>query len=59
MLVDYAFTDVGCFDDYSDADPRSKNMRGDGITAFLLHVAQYITFRQKNLLQQHLLTRRC
>ena len=49
MLVDYAGTDMGCFDDYLDAAPRAKNMRGNGITKFLLHVAQYITFHQTNI----------
>ena len=27
MLVDYEVTDMGFFDDYSDAVPRAKNMR--------------------------------
>ena len=47
MLVVYALTDIGCFDDYSDADTRVKTMRGNVITTFLLHVAQCITFCQK------------
>ena len=46
MLVDCAVTDMGCFDDYSDANPRAKTMRVNGITTFLLHVAKCITFRQ-------------
>ena len=46
ILVYYAVTDMGCFDDYSDAAPRAKTMRGDCITTFLLHVAQCITFHQ-------------
>ena len=46
MLVDYAVTEMGCFDDYSDAAPHAKNMRENGITAFILHVAQCITFLQ-------------
>ena len=46
MLVDYAVTDMVCFDDYSDAAPRAKTMRGNGITTFILYVAQYITYRQ-------------
>ena len=57
MLVDYAVTDMGCFDDYSDAAPRAKTMRGNGITTFLLHVAQCITLNQTTFLQQHLLPR--
>ena len=44
--MDYEVTDMGCFDDYSDAAPRDKNMRGNGITTFILHVAQCITFNQ-------------
>ena len=47
ILVDYAVTEMGCFDDYSDAASRDKTMRGDGITTFLLHVAQCITFLQE------------
>ena len=39
MLVDNADTEMGCFDDYLDAAPRAKTMRG-----FLLHVDQCITF---------------
>ena len=46
MLVDYAVTEMGCFDDYSDAAPSAKTMRVNGITTFLLHVAQFITFYQ-------------
>ena len=49
MLVDYAVIEMGCFDDYSDADPRAKTMRGNGTTTFLLRVAQCITFRQSNI----------
>ena len=46
MLVDYSVTEMGCFDDYLDAAPHIKAMRLNGITTFLLHVAQCITFRQ-------------
>ena len=56
MLVDYAVTEMSCFNDYSDAAPRAKTMRGNGITTFLLHVAQCITFHKTIFLQQHLLT---
>ena len=35
---------MGCFDDYSDAAPRAKTMRGNGINNFLLSVAHCITF---------------
>ena len=46
MLVDYSVTEMGCYDDYLDATPRAKTVRGNGITTFLLHVAQCITFHQ-------------
>ena len=59
MLVYYSVTEMGCFDDYSDADPHAKTMRGNGITTFILHVAQYITFRQKIFLQKHSFPRHC
>ena len=49
MLVDYAVTEMGCFDDYLDAAPRAKNMRGNGITTFILHVSQCINFLQTNI----------
>ena len=48
-LVDYAVTDMGCFGDYLDDAPCDKNMRGNGITTFLLHITQCTTFRQTNL----------
>ena len=46
MLVDYAVTEMGCFDDYSDNGPHSKTMRVYGITNFILHVSQCIIFNQ-------------
>ena len=46
MLVDYEVTDMGWFDDYSDAASSAKTLRGNGITIFILHVSQYITFNQ-------------
>ena len=55
MLVDYAVKEIGCFGDYSDAVPRSKTMRGNGITNFLLHVAQYITFNQTKFVTETLI----
>ena len=48
MLVEYAATEVCFFDDYLDADPNHKSIRGNGITTFLLHVAQCIIFNQTN-----------
>ena len=44
MLVEYAATEMGFLDDYSDADPNYKSIRGNGITTFLLHIAQCIIF---------------
>ena len=56
MLVDYAVTKMGCFDDYSDAAPRAKNMKGNGITTFILHVAQCFTFPQTNLVAETIIS---
>ena len=47
--MDYALTEMGCFDHYSDATPRAKTMRGNGINTFLLQVSEVITFRQTNI----------
>ena len=44
MLVVYAATEMGYLDDYSDAAPKGKSIRGNGITTFLLHVSQCIIF---------------
>ena len=46
MLVDYAVTYMGLFDDYSYAASRAKKTRGNGINTFLLHVSQCTTFNQ-------------
>ena len=48
MLVKYAATEMGFLDEYSDADPNQKSIRGNGITKFLLHVSQCIIFNQTN-----------
>ena len=48
MFVDFAATEMSFLDDYSDADPNHKIIRGNGITTFLLHVAQCIVFNQTN-----------
>ena len=48
MLVDYAATEMGSLDYYSDASPKVKSIRENGITTFLFHVAQYIIFNQTN-----------
>ena len=46
---------MGFFDDYSDAVPRAKNMRGNGITTFLIHVTQCINFCQTNIVTAKLI----
>ena len=56
MLLDYAVTDMGWFDDYSDAEQRERTMRGNGITIFLLYVAQCITFNQTKLVTVKLIS---
>ena len=48
MLIEYASTEMGFLDYYSDADPNHKSIRGNGITTFLLHVAQCIIFNLTN-----------
>ena len=48
MLVKYAVTETGSLDDYSDAAPKGKIIRRNGITKSLLQVAQYIIFNQTN-----------
>ena len=55
MLVEYAATGMGFLGDYLDAAPKGKIIRGNGITTFLLHVAQCIIFNQKIALKQYLL----
>ena len=44
MLIKYTATEMGFLDDYSDADPNHKIIRGNGITTFIFHVAQCIIF---------------
>ena len=55
MLVDCAVTEMGCFDDYSDAAPRAKNMRGNGINTFLLHISKCIPFNIKKFVTETLI----
>ena len=47
-LNEYAAIEMGFLDDYSDADPNHKSIRGNGITTFLFHVAQCIIFNLTN-----------
>ena len=56
MLVNYAVTEMVWFDEYLDADPRAKNMGGNGITTFLLHVAQCISFCQTKFVTETLIS---
>ena len=44
MVIEYAATEMGFLDDYSDADPNYNSIRGNGITTFLFHFAQCILF---------------
>ena len=55
MFMDYAVTYMGLFDDYSDAAPRAETMRGNGITTFILHVAQFITFDNNKIVTSTLI----
>ena len=57
MLVDYAVTEMGCFDDYLDAAPRAKTMRVNGITTFIFHVVQCITFHQTQFVTETLIAK--
>ena len=56
MLVYYVITEMGCFDDYSDASPRAKTMRVTGFSTFLFHVSQCITFRKTNIVTAALIS---
>ena len=47
MLIEYAAIEMGFLNDYYDADPNQKSIRGNGITTFLFHVAQCIIFKLK------------
>ena len=55
VLIEYAATEMGFLDDYSDADPNHKSIRGNGITTFLFHVSQCIIFNLTNRVKQYLL----
>ena len=48
MLIEYADTEMGFLDYYSNADPNHKSIRGNGITTFLFHVAQCVIFNLTN-----------
>ena len=48
MLVEYVAIEMSLFDDYFDADPNQKSIRGNVITTFLFHVAQCIISNQTN-----------
>ena len=48
MLVEYAVTEMGFLDDYSDADTKHKSIRGNGITTFPFHVVQCIILNLTN-----------
>ena len=48
MLVEYAATEMGFLDDYSDYDPNHKSIRVNSITTFLFQVTQCIIFFLRN-----------
>ena len=48
---------MGFFDDYPDAAPRAKRMRGGVITTFLLHVYQCITINQNKIVTATLISK--
>ena len=48
---------MGSLDDYSDAAPQGKIMRGNSITTFLLHVSQFIIFNQTNRVKTTLIAK--
>ena len=56
MLVEYAATEMGFLDDYSDADPNHKSIRRNGITTFLFHVAPCIIFNLTNCVKTILIS---
>ena len=56
MLVEYAATEMGFLDDYSDADQNQRIIRGNGIDTFLLHVAQCIIFNKTNCVKTILIS---
>ena len=46
-----------CFlDDYSDADPNNKSIRGKGITTYIFHVAQCILLYLTNYVKKILIS---
>ena len=47
---------MGFLDDYYDADPNHKSIRGNGITTFLFHVAQCILFCLPNCVKTILIS---
>ena len=57
MLMDYKDKKMGCFDDYSNATPRAKTLRRNGITTFILHITHVSLSSKQILLQHHLLPR--
>ena len=52
VLIEYAATEMGFLDDYSDADLNQKSIRGNGFTTFLFHVAQCIIFCITNFVKK-------
>ena len=57
MLMGYSVTEMGCFDDYLNAAPRSKTIKGNGITTFLLKFSQCINLNQTKFVTATLMPR--
>ena len=58
MLVDYVVTEMGYFDDYSDAIPHAKKKRGEMVLIPLFYTLPNVSLSIKqSLLQQHLFPR--
>ena len=47
---------MGCFDEFLDTAPGDKTMRGNGISTFLLHVAQCIPYHLKKIVSATLIS---
>ena len=56
MLVGYAVTEMGFLDEYLDDALQGKSMRVNGITTFILNVAQFIIFNQTNRVKTPLIS---
>ena len=55
MLIEYGAKQMSFLDDYSDADPNHKIIRGNFITTFLFHVPKCILFCLTNNVKTRLI----